>query len=141
MKSKRQRKIFQALGIGMIHEHTHDRDKGRNNFDDFRRARRINASQALFGEVQSDGVGPKQDSVARIVRVGDAANFDACHRSPRSIASGSGDVIKDSPIRNASAPASSSSRISLRPRMPLSTTKSRSSGIFSESRKDVFKFT
>ena len=53
------------------------------------------------------------------------------------MAPGSSDAINVSPIRKASAPASSRASMSARSRMPLSTTKMRSSGMSFARRMDV----
>src|SRR5687768_3834670 len=137
VKSERQREILKVLRIRMVHENADDADKCRKLFDNLRGARCIDAARAARIKVQADGVGSEQNRVAGVFNAGDAADLDPRHDKPRMAAAGSADVSRCSPIRNASAPAPSSSSTSSREWIPLSTTNSRSSGIMRASRTEV----
>src|SRR5215510_599416 len=112
VKAKRHSEVFHLLGIGMIHEHTYNCYKRWELFNDLGRPRRLDISGAALTEIQADGIGAKQSGVPRILEFSNTADFDARHRKPLMAAAGSGEVKRCSPIRKASAPASSSKSIS-----------------------------
>src|SRR5688572_2265694 len=138
VQAKRQRQIFEALRVWMVDEHPDDTDERRESFDDSRGHPAIDVSRTSLIKVQTYGVGTKLGRGLRIFRISDSTDFHSSHSRLRSEAPGFGDTINVSPIKNASAPASNRLSISLRSRMPLSTTKIRSSGMSLARRCDVW---
>src|SRR5262249_34071432 len=134
MKTQRQCKILEIRGIGMIHKDSNEGYKRWKLFDNLRRFRGINVSWAVRPKVQANRVCSKQHRVACVFEFGNPADLHACHSKPRSVVTASDDVRKCSPMRNASAPASSRRTMSARLWIPLSTTNTRSSGMSFESR-------
>src|ERR1700675_261769 len=106
----------------MIHEYANDRDERRKLFDDLCRSSRIDVAGAPFVKIKTDSRGAQQRGVARDFEICNAADLYACHSKPRSAATGSFEVRKCSPIRKASAPASTNRATSSVELTPLSTT-------------------
>src|SRR5262249_34334352 len=121
----------------MVDEESNHAQKRRHLLNDLCGLQRLNVPGTFGIEVQTDGVCAEQCCVAGVLKVGDTANLDACHNSPRSAVAGSEEVMRCSPMRNASAPTSSSRSISFLACIPLSTINNRSSGISFANRTDV----
>ena len=107
MKAERQREVLEALRIRMIRRKRPRRDERRQTFNDSRRASWRRCSAGSFRRSSSRSRRRRATRRPGHHRIGDAADLDPRHSRPRSVAPGSSETIRVSPIRNASAPASS----------------------------------
>src|SRR5690348_7562505 len=105
MKTERDREVFKALRIGLIHKNANDSYEGGQFFDDLRGARRVDVAWTRLAEIKADCRCAQQGRISRILEFRDPADFDARHNKPRMAAAGSGEVKRCSPMRKASAPA------------------------------------
>ncbi len=99
---------------------------------------RSDVPRAGQAEIEADRVGAGIDGRRRVIRVGNAANFDDhAAISSRNASAGRPDFIRCSPTRNALYPAARRVAISLAVWMPLSLIRSAAAGICSARRSEV----
>src|SRR5262245_7144782 len=96
----------------MIDEDADSTDQRRQALDDLCGSSCIEIARAIGVEVQANGVGAKQYSVASVFDSGNAADLDASNSRPRIAAAGSDEASRCAPMRKASAPQSRRSSMS-----------------------------